>query len=482
MKRFIRIACLAFLLPAFLAPAGFGQVLPVPLAVSLEARDFFTPFRGGSRSTVAALPGGGFATVWNRHGFDSRFSDVYLQFVHPDGSLVFERRGRAVAALRAFETDAVVATHAQEGALVAWRVDRSRQLNSSQMMFQWIDGQGRSRWKAGVAAAPASRDEFQSIPALLASPDGGAFVCFIHTVIRTAIVTSIDCQRFSSKGKRLWGKNGVRVFTGSQNTEGPHLVADGAGGVLVFWRAGAEGGVSSGAGSIRGQRLGPTGRPLWGGGAEGRIVYETLSPSSNYPREIGVVPDGTGGVFVAFDDGIFGIELKVLRVSGAGERLWENEIPDASSLHSLVSGPDGGVFVGVYDGSKNGVTFHRFSADGTSLWPAGGVPVVDPSTVSPGDVNWLTYATFDGNELRFAWEHISGASALKEIRFGALDLAGNRLSGPAGVTLTEEQGSHDIGGLAFDPESGVSFVIWHTLKPHGEVGDSDALGAIIASP
>ena len=482
MKLLTQASRLAFLLAALLATPGFGQFLPVALGVSLEAQDFFTGSRGGSRASVAALPnGGGFATVWNRASPDLSSNDVYLQFVRADGSLVFERSGRAVAVSPASETDAVVAAHAREGALVGWRT-YSRGLNSSQMMFQWFDGRGRPRWGAGVAAAPTPSGESQGTSALLASPDGGAFVCFINTITGTTIVNTIDCQRFSPKGKRLWGKSGVRVFTWDQHIEGPHLVPDGAGGVLVFWRSG----VGNGPGSIRGQRLSSKGRLLWGGGVEGRVFHETRSPESAYPREIGVISDGGGGALVAFDDFISEADVTVLRVSGAGEALWGNGITvpgsDSQTLNALASGPDGGFFVGVYAGSSHAVAFHRFTADGTPLWPTEGVPVVDPSTVSPGDVHWLAFAVFAGNELHFAWEHIPD-TIYPEIRFGALDLAGNRLTGPAGAPLTEEPAvSHTLGGLAFNPESGVSFVIWHASRSHGEFGDADAQGAIYDSP
>ncbi len=482
MKHLVRVPSLAILLAVVLATAGFGQVLPVSLGVNREARDL----PAGSRRSVVVLPNGGFATTWSR-SLDLHSSDVYLQFVRADGTLVFKSPGRAVASSPALEWSALLVAHAREGALVAWARIDPRRARYIQLILQWIDGHGHPRWGAGVAAEPSARGEFQGRPALLASPDGGAFICFVHTTYPGTIINDIDCQRFSPKGERLWGKYGVRVFSVEGDTEAPHLVADGAGGLLVFWRAGARAGGRDPSGSIRRQRLGPDGRPFWGGGVEGRIFHPTRRAASAYPHDIGVIPDGSGGALVAFDDlardeDNGDLDVTVLRVSGAGEKLWGDGIaavagPESQSLDALVPGPDGGFFVGAYSPPIRQVEFHRFTADGTALWPADGVPLVDPAAASPGEVNWETAASFSGNELRVAWEHI-GNSASGDIRFGILDLAGNRLIGPAGATLTEQPGLNKLTGLAFDPESGASFVSWQHLRP---AGGSEILGAIYAS-
>lgn len=491
MRLFIRISLLAVLLTASRAAAVLGQFVPVPLGASPEASEAF----GFTRPNVAVLPGGRFATVWTRSSRSAGVNGdggVYLQLVRADGTPVFESPGRPVAASPAREADAVVAVHAEEGVLVAWRrFNKSPQETPVQLFVQWMDGEGRPRWGAeGAFAVPVSRTEFQHSPALLASPDGGAFVCFERQNFRVLTAGDIYCQRFSREGKRLWGKNGVRVFAARRRTEAPRMVADGAGGVLVFWRSGPKIRGFSDPGSIRGQRLGPDGRPLWGGGTEGRVLYRTLNPASAFPPlEIGVIPDGSGGAYVAFDDrtrvptnNISDSDVTVLRVSGAGEGLWGDGVlvasgPDAQILDSLVPGPEGGFFVGVYVQPKHVVAFHRFTAEGSALWPAEGIPIVDPAAASPGDLDWFTYSVFGGGALRVSWEHHSGFAHESDVRFGALDLAGNRLRGPAGIPLTNAADFNNSAGLAFDPESGASFVIWQRFGDD----ENDALGALVPS-
>lgn len=487
MRYFVRVPLLAFLLAASLATPGPGQILPVPLGASPEVSEDF----GISRPNVVLLPNGRFATVWTQSSRTPGFpgdGDVYLQIVRTDGTPVFESPGRAVAALPTREADAVVAAHAREGALVAWRrLDPSTQL-SSQLFLQWMDDEGRPRWGAGAFAATVSRLEFQRAPALLASPDGGAFVCFLSQNLRILGVTDIYCQRFSPQGKRLWGKNGLRVFAARRQTEAPRMVSDGAGGLLVFWRAGLK---TRGRdpGSIRGQRLGPDGRFLWGGGAEGRILYRTRQATSSFPPlEIGVIPDGSSGALVAFDDwsgvssNILDSDVIVLRVNGAGEGAWGAVAtgPDIQILDSLVPGPDGGFFVGIFRELEGFVAFHRFTADGTPLWPADGVPIVDPAASPQRDLDWFTYGAFGGNTLRFSWEHHPNGFNNSDVRFGALDLAGNRLNGPSGALLTNDADYNGTAGLAFDPESGASFVIWQRFG-ESPFSAEDTLGALYSS-
>jgi hypothetical protein len=356
-----------------------------------------------------------------------------------------------------------------------------------------MDDQGRPRWGAGAFLAKISfRDESQRSPSLLASPDGGAFVCFRRQTFDAGDPSNIYCQRFSPEGRRLWGEKGVRVVASDRIAKVPRIVPDGAGGLLVFWRDEGSPHARQTSGSCRGQRLGPGGRPLWG--REGRILYKTRQPGSSFLPVIEVMSDGSGGAVLAFDDlsgAAVGLENDVIavRVGGAGERLWSVKVasgPADQHLDSLVAGPDGGFFVGVFrtgrDVQGRLVAFYRFTADGLPLWPADGVPIVDPA-VAGGDFDWSSFGAFSGDTLRFSWEHRlqpeHGDDYRSDIRFGALDLAGNRLTGAAGIPLTDSASDNHLAGFAFDPGSGSSLIVWDRVF---SLDEADTLGAIYAPP
>jgi hypothetical protein len=486
MKPQIRAPLFAVLLAGALAASGQGQVRPVPLGTS-PAYEFFS----GSGQDVAALPDGRFATVWTQAQLSQGNADVYLQLVGADGTLLFGPPGQPVAASSAVEGDAVVAAHAQEGVLVAWRRFGSAQQDDSQVLVQWLDGQGRPRWGAGVVAAPAIRHEHHGAPFLLASADGGAFACFLRAKqVGSTIQSNVYCQRFGPDGRPLWGKNGARASAVNQRAEPPQMVPDGAGGVLVLWRDVGILHTRDENGGYRGQRLGPSGRPLWG--AEGRIIYQTRSHGSFFlsSATTTVVPDGSGGAVVAFDDGSGATDISdrdviVQRVSNSGEGLWGPGVtvgsgPDLRYVASLTAGPDGGAFVGVSSLGR-GLTFHRLDGDGQALWPVDGVPVTDSPILNLIDFPSSTVGVFDGSVLRFVWQQYALLTDGSDIRFGALDLAGKRLSEGTGAPLSDLREDPVIAGFAFDPGSGASFVIWTDYTDLSET-EADVLGAVYTAP
>jgi hypothetical protein len=478
MRSRIRIPLLTVLLTGVLAAAGRGQIRPVLLGQPPAFEDF-----GASGQNVALLPDGRFATVWTRG--DQGNVDVYLQFVHPDGTLQIAPPGQPVAASAASEGGAVVVPHAQEGVLVAWlRANPVRQPNN-QIVVQWLDGQGRPRWGDGVVAAIPGGREYHLSPFLLASPDGGAFVCFLRKQSLSPFLSNVYCQRFAPDGRRLWGKNGARASSINQSAEPPQMVPDGAGGILVFWRDDGVHHTRNESGGYRGQRLGLGGRPLWG--AEGKILHKTRSRGSFLNPVRTVVPDGSGGAVVALDDQsgspiIDDRDVIVQRVDNTGRGLWGDGVAVASGpalqyLDSLVPGPDGGAFVGVFTiGDGGGLAFHRLGGDGSLLWPAGGVPV-DPATGGGSEYGLSSFGAFDGEALRFVWEHVSGQKV--EIRFGALDSDGKRLSAAGGVPLTDLKENLFLAGFAFDPGSGASFAIW---ADYIDFNEAHAMGALYTLP
>ncbi len=484
MKPSIRVPLVSVFLASALAATGWGQIRPVPLGESPAHESF-----GASGQNVAVLLDGRFATVWTRSVASQGSADVYLQFVRPDGTLQFDPPGWPVAASPAAESEAVVVPHAREGALVAWLRGSPSPRGNREIVVQWLDGQGQPQWGAGSVAASFNPREFPGSPFLLASPDGGAFVCFLREMLLSPFLSNVDCQRLGPDGRRLWGKNGARVISINQTAEPPQMVPDGAGGVLVFWRDDGVHRTRNESGGYRGQRLGPDGRPLWG--AEGKIIYQTHSRGSFLHPVRTVAPDGSGGAIVAFDDrsgspSIDDRDVIVQRVNSAGQGLWGPGVkvasgPDLQYLDSLIPGPDGGAFVGVFSiGGSSGLAFHRLSGDGHLLWPAGGVPV-DSTDANGTGYGLSSFGSCDGNALRLAWEHVYSDGRGVEIRFGALDLDGKPLNGATGVPLTDVEQNLLLAGLAVDPGSGASLVVWSSYFGDNE-SEAEALGAIYSSP
>lgn len=462
--RFLRVVLLAHLFAGSLAGAGAAQVRQVRLATR--------PGNVHFSQSAALLSDGRFAAVWGQG------RTAFLQYVDSNGTAAFGAPGRAVASAL-LGAEAVVVAHARDGVLVAVR--RRTGEFSSRILVQWLDGHGNPRWGRGVYAAPAAGREDQLEPFLLASSDGGGFVCFVRAASDNSYDSASYCQRFSPEGRRLWGNGGARGSLSPLSAEEPKAVAVGDGGLLVFWRDWDWMSPVSPKVFLRGQRLGPDGVRRWDD--DGMILFKNRFPCDDGcgldTPQISAVSDGTGGAIVAFDDRIGPLpegtdfnHVTAQRVSAAGERLWGEGVSPLPSrppytLYDLIAHPDGGAVVAVLTfpfGFFNGgvhVVLQRLAADGRPLWPREGVTAVDltssPDSVYEGPV----FGSVDDGVLRIAWDRSYTGSPLCEIRFSAFDAAGNRLTPSDGVPLVRTSPSTDtIRGFAFDPASGSSFVVW----------------------
>jgi hypothetical protein len=490
MKNPRQVPLAVLLLSISLMAAGAAQGKVIRLGTSHDPEYFnYSRF---NRQSVTVMKDGRFAVVWTQFPQSPLYGAIaHVQYIGSDGSKALGPFGRAVTSSNIEQRATSVVAHAEEGVLVALErfVPGSEPYSGGRrLVVQRLDGRGHPRWHQGVFAAPASRAEYQSEGALLASSDGGAFACFIREGF-LQWDANIFCQRFSADGQRLWGLRAVQAVTSPSTgrLETPPLaVADDDGGLLVFWQD-VRTRLGSGTVTLRGQRFGPDGSRLWGD--EGRIVY-TWHLLSHHQVSFTLVSDGSGGAILAFDDwpgppSPIRTERVVIvqRVSGDGDSLWgSGGLVVASGdrwLDSLIAGPDGGAFVGVmtYDSNSNlHLAFHRITADGRSIWPADGVPIADPAVYDQDDVQ--ASGSFDDGVLRLAWMHYVPVFRY-EIRFGALDADGNRLAGAAGILLAPADSQKTLEGFAVNPETGTVFAAWVRYK-RDDI-DTDVHGAVYDS-
>jgi hypothetical protein len=478
-------ATLGSLLLVSLAAPATAEEIPVRLGSSRDAESFHA-----SRQTTALMKDGSFAAAWTQSYFPRGI--VRVQYVRTDGSTLLGALGRNVTGSNLPEVASALVAHVEGGVFVALQRPDPERSGSTRLVVQRLDAGGHLLWKRGALAAPVLGSEMQGQASLLAHADGGAFVCFTREAFLPGFVSNPFCQRFSPEGRRLWNDTGVRATVSHRLAEAPQVVADGNGGLLVFWRDAGAPGATRDRVSYRGQRLAPDGHRLWGD--EGRIVYTTrLSGFSFHLPAFDLVPDGSAGAILAFDDGpgsphsIGDRSVIVQRVNGDGENLWGDGVVVASGplrgLDSLIAGPEGGAFVGVLTGHREGgarLAFHRLMADGRSVWPADGVPVIDTAVADERDSDFYAYGHFDGDVLRFAWEHHDhGEPVFSDIRVGALDLAGRRLAGAEGRLLTGTgRANRRSRGFAFNPENESAFAVWESFF----LDNLNTLGAVFTPP
>src|SRR4051812_40175627 len=345
----------------------------------------FNLFDPSIGSPVARLDDGSYAVAWLGSDQEPR-----LQWVRPDGSEVLEPGGRRLSASSLVGFPVVVA-HPGAGAFVAFTAQTAK---GWRILVQSFDAAGSPRWAGdGAPILDSPGIEYQKEPELLASADGGVFVCFGRSAVLAEPDRENDqtvCQRLDPDGHPLWpggrvagSRPGVHLM--------PSLVADGRGGVLIFWtvtRSLVSDHRRFPVVSVQGQRLSPDGVRLWE--PRGKLLHETAWVDQSFATSrLFAVSDGGGGAILAFDDRKGGsYDVLAQRVDRDGTPLWGTGVTVAAGpadqlAGSLTATPDGAAAVvqEVLANSQSRLLLHRLSRGGRLLRPVQGAVLSAPRRV-----------------------------------------------------------------------------------------------------
>jgi len=171
---------------------------------------------------------------------------------------------------------------------------------------QHLNSEGRSLWKSPgllVSSQATSSQDWSG----LADGQGGLTLFWDER-------DGVHAQRFAADGSRRRAGNSIRISTATAIQ--PDAVADAIGGTLLVWRQT----LAEGRSVILAQRVNQEGKPVWMPG--GLRVSLRASHQTN-PR---VVYDNMSGMIVAWrDEANQSSELRVQRIDFEGNRLWTLE-------------------------------------------------------------------------------------------------------------------------------------------------------------
>lgn len=436
--------------------------------------------------SVAPLADGGFAAVWKQG--DAR-SDIMMQWLDGEGKPRRPAGPLQVTAYRGDFRDAVVIGRESGGAYVAF--------SQADPHGSWIKVQAFNRdmaplWLAPQPSVTQNGHENQYEPSLAPAPEEGVFVGFhFHG---EANGSGIKCQRFDMDGARDWGEEGIVLSRGGGFVSYPIAVADGLGGVYVFWLSlGNRDAVPPEGRQIEGQHLDLAGNKLWG---DAPLVIARLGVSAEdgygYSDYLAVA-DGRGGAIVSWngdlDPGDYHIDTLVQRVSGSGQLLWGEGVPAGGPnqncrLERLVSARDGGVFVAYEDRvdafGHTRLHVQRVGMAGKKIWGDSGIAIANTSEPAG---NYDVYGCFTGSYLGLAWTrqaYLDDYDAnVVACRFKK---DGTAMDPPDGVVLDGTRGEQNTQGMCFDPVSQSAFVLWVDFPRLGRADISDLYGAILGKP
>ncbi|UCC11373.1 MAG: T9SS type A sorting domain-containing protein [candidate division WOR-3 bacterium] len=154
-------------------------------------------------------------------------------------------------------------------------------------------------------------------------------------------------QRVSADGEELWTQGGLQLTDTPSYTWVSYLFmcADGAGGAYFAWQDPREGNHN-----IYVQRIDSTGTPYWA--ANGIQVSST----SQDDFINGVIPDGSGGCIVAWNEWTTHEAIQCQRLNAAGDKLWGtfgvevSEGTDFATNSTILSDGCGGIIACWLDG------------------------------------------------------------------------------------------------------------------------------------
>jgi hypothetical protein len=344
------------------------------------------------------------------------------------------------------------------GVFLVWG-DYPNPANIRDIYAQRLDGSGRALWTSGgVAICTKAGDQ---VPAhVISDGAGGAFIAWFD--LGNTSGNSVYIQRVDGSGNVLWAADGVAIGQPAEDIWPGGMVADGAGGVIAAWGAGAK--------NIRdayAQRVDAAGNLLWG--ANG--VSIRTGPADAIPE--GIAVDGAGGAIIAVwhrAPDRLDYDLYAQRVDASGNVLWiPNGVPicvDPSKIGWSYTMPDGtgGVIISWWDdrnGADNTDIFaQRLDASGNPLWTANGEAIC----TSPGNQQWPAPVSDGFGGAIITW--FDSRVGTNDVYAQRIDASGNALWTPGGVVLCDAPADKWNNGIVSDGAGG-AIITWDDYRNMG---------------
>ncbi len=296
--------------------------------------------------------------------------------------------------------------------------------------------------------------KMQSAPVVCTDGSGGAIIAWEDT---RGTSKDIYAQHFNSYGAPQWTQNGVLICGAPGDVQNLVIFSDGSGGAFLIWadiRAGA------GEHDIYAQRINSSGTSLWT--ANGVPVCTARWRQ----RWISAHPDGTGGIFIAWQDERGNdFDIYAQRINGSGAALWTADgIPvctatDVQKYPKLCPDGSGGIIIAWSDerGVESDIYAQRISGSGTVQWTANGIPV----STAP-EHQWIAEICDDGSGgALIVWtdrRYISTNGT--DIYAQRIDGSGSSLWAASGIPICAASGDQ-AGARVHGDGIGGMFIIFH---------------------
>jgi len=324
---------------------------------------------------VVADGDGGAWIVWqDERAFATLQRDIYLQHLDADGARHFAANGIPVAARAGMEDQPALAPDGEEGVFVVWQ-DRTVDPIFTDLHGQRVAADGTMLWNGGQPKPLVVLDWDQDGPTLCPDGAGGLFLAWSDA---RDDVGDVYAQRLDGAGNGLWGTNGIAVSVQEDGQDAITIQLASDGEPLLAWVD-----RRSGTPDIYAQKLNAaTGAPRWTAG--GRAVCTAVE--SQYRPAL--APDAAGGAYVAWYDyrvasgPPWDLNIYAQRILASGAAAWVTNgiavcaAPDAQRDVDVAADGTGGLFL-AWEDNRNGtgredIYAQHLAPDGAASWAANG--------------------------------------------------------------------------------------------------------------
>ncbi len=273
------------------------------------------------------------------------------------------------------------------------------------------------------------------------------------TVLLVVLAGSVGVSALHAE----WSENGIPLGSASGAQDSPAITADGSGGAVIVWRD-SRATVNT---DIYAQGVTADGTIRW---FPSGMAVCTASNSQSAPL---IIPDGSGGTIIAWQDARTGssLDIYVQKLSSIGYIQWPSDGVAICTgqtglvLGGIVSDGAGGAIITWHDRRNfyNGIFAQRIASNGAVQWTANGVTVcsVDQHQQTPA------IASDGAGGAIIAWQ---------DRRSGTYDIYAQRLDANGAAQWTSDgivicdSGQIQVSPQVVEDGSGGAVIAWSDMR------------------
>ena len=472
---------LALLAIGAAAPVAHGDWVPDGVGVCIESHSQYG-------LSIAPDGAGGAILAWT----DARFGQgiVYAQKISSSGAMLWSSNGVAVGLATGMQNFCSAQSDGQGGAVIFWADSRNSASTGTDIYTQRLDAQGVGQWgvsgmalatTAGNADAPTVSPDGAS---LLAPP--GYDIAWMEMAATPAHTGQVRVQHVDRTGASMWttaavGGVGLSQAGAVLSDHSIALASDGAAftfgapnGAVAVWTQGDTG-------DIWARRVNAAGVAQW---AAGGIGICTVAGPQQRPTLAYV---GGGNVIIAWQDQrLPDADIYVQKLANTGVIQWVADglplcrAPGSQGTPAIVHDGSGGTFVAWQDGRSGTQKLYvqHINGSGSALWALDGIPLCPAG----GTQTWPVLQQDGSGGAIVAWEDTRDGS--QDIYLQRVDGAGNLLWNPTGLPLCSAAADqHSL--VLVRTSTANAIVAWDDLRSgNHDIYAAGVLlnGAVTASP